>query len=51
MEERVHGLVPAGRHVATWNGQTAQGRAPAGVYFARGVAPGARFMQRIVLVR
>jgi hypothetical protein len=47
----VHGLVPAGRHVTTWNGQTPQGRAPAGVYFARCITAGARFMQRIVLLR
>jgi len=47
----VHGVQPAGRHAATWDGQTPSGRAPAGVYFARCLSAGARLMQRIVLIR
>ena len=47
----VHGAVPAGRHVVSWNGQTAAGHAPAGVYFAYFRAGGMSFVRRIVLLR
>jgi uncharacterized repeat protein (TIGR02543 family) len=47
----VHGTQPAGRHLATWNGETKSGRAPAGVYFARFLAGGRRFVRRIIFTQ
>jgi uncharacterized repeat protein (TIGR02543 family) len=47
----VHGSVPAGRHVVSWNGQTPAGHAPAGVYFAHFRSGGKRFIRRIVLLQ
>jgi hypothetical protein len=35
------GYFEAGSHVAVWNGATARGRAPSGVYFAKAAATGA----------
>jgi hypothetical protein len=46
-----HGVRPAGRAWASWNGETARGPAASGVYFLRLEAPGRRIIQRFALVR
>ncbi len=45
------GDVSAGRHTATWDGRTAHGAAPAGLYFVRLVASGRVLTQRFVRLR
>jgi len=45
------GVQPAGWHSAGWNGGTARGRAPAGLYFARFQSGGRTLVQRFVLTR
>jgi hypothetical protein len=45
------GVQPAGWHSAGWNGGTARGRAPAGLYFARFRSGGRTLVQRFVLTR
>jgi M6 family metalloprotease-like protein len=42
------GVLPAGRHAATWDGRTARGMAPAGLYFVRLAAAGRVLTQRLV---
>jgi hypothetical protein len=46
-----NGVQPAGWHSAGWNGGTARGRAPAGLYFARFQSGGRTLVQRFVLTR
>jgi hypothetical protein len=43
--------MPAGRHSASWSGQTENGPAVQGVYFVRYEAGGKRFAERLVLTR
>ena len=45
------GMRSAGRYVAIWDGRTREGRASAGVYFARFEAGGQRFSRRFALTR
>jgi subtilisin family serine protease len=42
------GLLSAGRHAATWDGRTARGSAPTGLYFVRLAAGGRVLSQRLV---
>ena len=42
------GVLPAGRHTATWDGRTERGAAPAGLYFVRLSAEGRVLSQRLV---
>jgi hypothetical protein len=46
-----HGIQPAGWSWAEWNGETAHGRAPGGVYFVLLAAGGRQVVQRFALVR
>jgi immune inhibitor A len=45
------GVLPAGRHAATWDGRAARGTAPAGLYFVRLSAEGQVLSQRLVRLR
>jgi hypothetical protein len=47
----VDGLMEAGRHVATWTGETHHGKAPSGIYFVRFRAAGMEFVRRVVVAR
>jgi minor extracellular serine protease Vpr len=47
----VEGVVPAGRHQATWNGTSGGRTAPAGIYFVRMQAPGVNLTRRLVVTR
>ena len=47
----VDGVLPGGPHAATWDGLTARGRAPAGLYFARLAAGGRALTRRLVRLR
>jgi hypothetical protein len=46
----VDGVQAPGRHQATWTGETARGRAPAGLYFCRLDAGGVRMTRKFTLV-
>ena len=45
------GVFSAGRHTATWDGNTARGSAPAGLYFVRLLAEDRVFSQRLVRLK
>jgi hypothetical protein len=45
------GTQPSGWSWADWNGRTANGPAPAGVYFIRLEAAGRQLVERFALVR
>jgi hypothetical protein len=45
------GILAPGRHVATWNGEDARGRAPAGLYFVRCEIDGRAWTRRLVIAR
>jgi hypothetical protein len=45
------GVVAAGRHAATWDGRTATGRAPSGLYLVELRAPGRQVVRRLTLLR
>lgn len=45
------GLETAGEHAATWNGRTARGDAPAGLYFVRYRTPEGMLVRRLVVTR
>lgn len=45
------GMVPAGHYVASWDGMTPGGPAPAGLYFIRMIASGKQLSTRVVLAR
>jgi hypothetical protein len=45
------GHMPAGRHVAVWDGRTASGPAQPGIYFVRLQAPGLTLKRTIVIAR
>ena len=47
----VDGVQTPGRHQAVWTGETAHGRAPAGLYFVRYQSPAGVLMRRLVIAR
>lgn len=47
----VEGMVLPGRHQATWSGEIAGRRAPAGLYFIRYQTPERNVTRRVVLTR
>jgi hypothetical protein len=47
----VDGVQTPGRHQAVWTGETAHGRAPAGMYFARYQTPAGVMTRRLVIAR
>ena len=47
----VDGMQGVGRHTAQWNGRTAKGAAPAGLYFVRYEAGGRVINKRLAITR
>jgi DNA-binding beta-propeller fold protein YncE len=47
----VDGVQTPGRHQALWTGETAHGRAPAGLYFVRYQTPASVLIRRLVIAR